>query len=70
MKNLFKDPLFLVSILLAITGGVQANTGQLSALATEYPTAFGLVMSTISIVTAVLTAVKTMLLNQPKDPPK
>lgn len=62
MKSIFKDPLFLVSVLLAITGTIQASTSMLSVLATKYPTAFGLAITGVSIVTAVLTAIKTQLL--------
>lgn len=66
MKTYAKDPLLLVSVLLAVTGAVQANTGLLSKAAEEYPTTFGLVMMAVSITTGALTAVKTFLLNRPQ----
>ncbi len=65
MKQYAKDPLLLVSVLLAVTGAVQANTGALSKLAEEYPTGFGLAMMAISVFTGVLTTIKTFLLNKP-----
>jgi hypothetical protein len=56
-----KDPLLVISVLLAITGTVQASTGLLSALAARHPLYFGLAMTAISVVTAVLTVLKTNL---------
>lgn len=56
-----KDPLVWISVLLAITGGIQASTGLLSTVASEYPTVFGLVMTGISVTTAVLTVLKNQL---------
>lgn len=69
MKSYAKDPLLIVSVLLAVTGAVQANTGLLSKLAEEYPTGFGLAMMLVSITTGALTAFKTFLLNKPTPPP-
>ncbi len=67
MKHYARDPLLIVSVLLATTGAVQANTGLLSTLAEKHPTGFGLAMMGISIVTGALTAFKTFLLNRPPD---
>jgi hypothetical protein len=67
MNKYLKDPLLLVSILLAAAGAIQANTSMLSELAAKHPTAFGLVMTAVSVVTGVLTAFKTFLLNRPPD---
>lgn len=64
LKPYLKDPLLLVSVLLAATGAIQANTGMLSELAKQYPTAFGLTMTLVSVVTGVLTAIKIALLNK------
>lgn len=59
----WKDPLLLVSIALAITGGFQASNGFLSALAEEHPTLFGLTMMGVSIFTGILTTIKSFILN-------
>lgn len=56
-----RDPLLWISILLAITGTVTASTGFLSNLAAQHPTAFGIAMTATSVVTAVLTVLKTQL---------
>jgi hypothetical protein len=68
MKRYAKDPLLIVSVLLAATGAVQASTNYLAPLLTKYPTAFGLAMTTISIVTGTLTALKTFIANRPSTP--
>lgn len=68
MNRYLKDPLLLISALLAITGAVQASTGMLSALAEQYPVAFGVAMTAVSAATGVLTALKTYLISQPKRP--
>lgn len=62
MNKYTKDPLLWISILLAMAGGVQANTGYLSDLATKHPTAFGLTMTGISILTGALTALKSFIM--------
>lgn len=67
-KAYAKDPLLLVSVLLAVAGAVQANTGLLSKIAEQYPTAFGLVMMGISVSTGALTAIKTYLVANPRPP--
>lgn len=56
-----RDPLLWVSILLAVTGSIQASTGLLSTLAAQHPVAFGLVMTGISVATGILTVIKTNL---------
>lgn len=66
MNNQVRDPLLIISVLLAVTGGIQASTGALSMLADEYPLAFGLAMTAISVVTGVLTAIKNSIILQQK----
>lgn len=68
MKTYAKDPLLIVSVLLAVTGAVQASTGLLSQLAEQHPVSFGLAMTAISVLTGALTAVKTYLTNNPRPP--
>lgn len=58
MNTNAKDPLLLLSILLAVAGAIQASTGHLSALAAQYPVGFGLAVTATSITTAVLTVLK------------
>lgn len=53
--NHAKDPLLWLSCVLAALGALQASTSLLSALAAKYPITFGLVMTGISVSTAVLT---------------
>lgn len=69
MKQYAKDPLLSISIALAALGAVQASTGLLSELAHRYPITFGLVMTAISVSTAVLTVIKTYQM-QPPPPPR
>jgi hypothetical protein len=57
----WKDPLLIVSILLAITGAIQASTGYFSDMMTAHPIRFGLGMTAVSIVTGVLTVVKSYI---------
>ena len=64
-----KDPLLWVSILLAVTGAIQASTGQLTALAAQHPVAFGIAITAISVTTAVLTVIRTNLALQHQLPP-
>lgn len=65
-----KDPLLWISILLAVTGAIQASTGALSALAANYPLGFGVAMTVISVMTGVLTAIKTSALTTARDATK
>jgi hypothetical protein len=65
MNQYAKDPLFVISLLLAVSGAIQTSTGLLSKLADQYPISFGIVMTAISATTAVLTAVKTHMINNP-----
>lgn len=65
MKQYTKDPLLIVSVVLAATGAVQASTNLLSPLLQKYPTGFGLAMTGVSMVTATLTALKTYLASRP-----
>jgi hypothetical protein len=67
MKQYTKDPMLNISIALAALGAIQASTNLLTPLLQRYPTAFGLVMTGISVVTAVLTVRKTYLAQQPPD---
>lgn len=62
-----KDTLLWLSIALAITGTIQTQTGFLSALAAEHPTAFGAAMAGISAVTAVLTTLKSFQIERLKE---
>lgn len=61
VRSCFKDPLFVVSLLLAITGAIQSSQGLLTELIQRYPVAFGLSMMGVSILTAVLTVIKSTI---------
>lgn len=65
MKQYFKDPLLLVSVLLAITGGLQASQGLLSEAIKQHPIGFGIAMTITSCVTGALTVLKTALAQRP-----
>jgi hypothetical protein len=67
MKRYLKDPLLVVSVLLAVTGALQASQGFLTALVQRYPIAFGLAMTAVSCTTGVLTVLKTYL-TTPRPP--
>lgn len=58
MNTNAKDPLLILSVLLAVTGAIQASTGLLSTLASQHPIAFGVTMTLISVATAVLSVLK------------
>jgi hypothetical protein len=59
-----RDSLLWISVLLAVTGGLQASTGFLSDLAEKYPIAFGVAMTAISVTTGVLTVLRTLKTQQ------
>jgi len=62
VKTLLKDPLFVLSLILAALGGIQASVGYLSPLVEQHPLGFGLAMTTISVFTATLTAARAGLM--------
>lgn len=65
MKQYAKDPLLIVSVLLAVTGAFQASTNQLAPLLAKYPIAFGIAMTLVSAATGTLTVLKTFIANRP-----